>query len=99
MRLIDERTPDGSRRFARVPWAGAWKNLFRHLFLLPGAAPADGAHADSLMEKLDFYFHGHQFQVVYCGEELHLVVRDPLCSDQLLFQVAYHLNKLPSGRV
>jgi hypothetical protein len=94
MKLIDERTEDGSRRFAQLPLAAAWDEVCQHLLMLPGVEPAAAWCDKRPPGTLDFRFGGHQFRVHRRQEELSLLVCDPLCSDLLLFQIAHHLGKL-----
>lgn len=94
MRLIDERTADGSRCFARLSSDAVWRGVCEHLLRLPGVESAPSPGGEFTSSKLDFHFRGYRFQMALRDGELFLIVRDPLCSDLLLCQIAYHLSEL-----
>jgi hypothetical protein len=94
MRLIDERTPDGSRHFACLPRTTTWRRICDHALLLPEAelinVVADGVAA----AWLDFHFRGHRFLIQSHERRFRLFVRDPQCADLILYQVGCHFERL-----
>jgi hypothetical protein len=97
MRLIDERTLDGSRQFASLPQVVSWSAVRSHLSLLPGAKIAN-LH-DTCPERtwLDFHFGQHHFFIKAHDGLFHLFVRDPQCADLVLYQVGAHFEQLVNG--
>jgi len=94
MRLLDERTPDGSRHFARLPKIAPWEVVRDHVLLLRGAKIINDINRGAAATWLDFAYREHRF-VIHCHEsELRLYVHDPQCSDVVLFQVGSHLERL-----
>ena len=92
MKLIDERTADGSRCFARLPRMGGWATFCRHAGLLADiewAPPIDG---DLPQGRIAFCLGGQQFQAACHNGTIRLIVCDPLCPDVLLYQVARHFQ-------
>lgn len=98
MRLVDERTIDGSRRFARLTYAGDWPDLFQCAVASSNHGALPLANVSLQGNKLCFCYRGYQFHVTRRDGELCLVVRDPLCCDLLLYQVACHFGKLLDGQ-
>ncbi len=94
MKLIDERTPDGSRHFSRLHHVADWENVRDHALLLPGAEIANFVRSELAEAWLDFSFRGHRFQIRSRQQHLHLFVDDPQCSDLLLYQVGRHFERL-----
>jgi hypothetical protein len=92
MKLIDERTEDGSRCFAQLTLAVGWEDVCKHLLTLPGAELTTPL-SDEPRGQFTLRYGGHQFRADYRHGELSLVVCDPLCSDLLLFQIMHHLAK------
>ena len=94
MKLIDERTPDGSRYFSRLAHVAEWEDVRDHALRLPGAEIANFV-GDELAEAwLDFSYRGHRFQIRSRDEHLLLFVDDPQCSDLILYQVGRHFERL-----
>ena len=94
MKLIDERTPDGSRHFARLPRIAPWKVVRDHVLSLGSARVVNDVGEGPAEPWLDFTFRGHRF-LIHCHEnQFRLTVRDPQCSDLLLFQVGLHFQRL-----
>jgi len=94
MILIDERTEDGSRRFARLPRGATWEALTRHVRLLPNATLVHCMENDAATAWLDFTFRGHRFVIHRHESRFHLCVRDPQCSELILYQVGCHFERL-----
>jgi hypothetical protein len=94
MRLIDLRTADGSRQFARLPKAAAWDTLREHFARLPGLEIINFVVERVPTPWLDFIYRGHRFTVRDAGEEVWLMVADPQCSDVLLYETAAHCEQL-----
>jgi hypothetical protein len=94
MILLDERTADGSRHFARWPRAVTWAALCDHLRLLPDVEVVNliGPHLDAAW--LDFTFRGHRFAIHNHGSQFHFSVWDPQCSDMILYRVGRHFERL-----
>jgi hypothetical protein len=94
MMLIDERTPDGSRRFARLRTITPWEVVRDHVLLLENAKLVNFVGGQVTHGWLDFSFRGHRFLIHSHENLLHLYVHDPQCSDLILFQVGQHFEKL-----
>jgi hypothetical protein len=94
MKLIDERTPDGSRHFAQIPKITPWEIVRDHVLLLRSANVVNFVADGPTRPWLDFTFRGQRF-LIHCHEnELRLYVRDPLCSDLILYEVGVHFERL-----
>lgn len=98
MQLIDRRTDDGSRQFARLPKTSTWHALRDHILLLPGAKIANFVAGGVTPAWIDFTYRDHRFLIGQKAGKLCLVVRDPQCPDVTLYQVASHCEKLLGGR-
>jgi hypothetical protein len=94
MRLIDERTRDGSRHFAALPQAATWGAVCDHVLLLPGAEIVNFVAEGSAKAWLDFRFRQHRFLINAHEGLFRLFVCDPLCPDLILYQVGCHLERL-----
>jgi hypothetical protein len=94
MKLIDERTPDGSRQFAQLPKIAPWEVVRDHILLLGNAKVVNYITENVARPWLDFTFRGHRF-VIHCHEnQFRLYVSDPQCSDLILYEVGTHLEQL-----
>ncbi|MBN1394073.1 MAG: hypothetical protein JW959_03520 [Pirellulales bacterium] len=94
MRLIDERTADGSRRFSRLSCAADWDGIRGHVMQLSGAETINFTNEESGIRRLDFSFRGRRFLIHRQDGRIHLYVDDPQCSDLILFQVCRHFEQL-----
>jgi hypothetical protein len=94
MMLVDERTPDGSRHFACLPQAAAWAKVCGHALLLPGAELSNFVSERLASAWLEFRFRQHCFRISARDGRFRLFVRDPLCSDLVLYQVGCHFEQL-----
>ena len=94
MRLIDERTPDGSRQFARLPKIAPWEVVRNHVLLLGSAKVVNYVAEGAVAPWLDFTFRGHRFVIHSHENQLRLFVCDPQCSDLILFEVGSHFERL-----
>jgi hypothetical protein len=94
MKLIDLRTADGSRHFARFRQAAPWAAVREHALLLPNAVLINCVGNEMAHAWLDFHFRRHRFLISAQEGYFHLFVRDPQCSDLLLFQVGCHFEQL-----
>jgi hypothetical protein len=94
MKLIDERTPDGSRHFARLPKIAAWEVVRDHVLLLGNARVVNYVAEGPAEPWLDFTFRGHRFLIHSHGNQFRLSVRDPQCSDLILYEVGLHFERL-----
>jgi hypothetical protein len=94
MKLIDERTLDGSRHFAHWPHAATWSAVYDHLLLLPSAEPVNVVGRQVAAAGLDFTFRGHRFTIHSHEGQFRLIVCDPQCSDLILYQVGRHFERL-----
>jgi hypothetical protein len=94
MRLIDERTRDGSRHFARFPQAAAWATIGEHALLLPEAEMLNFVGDGQAPAWFDFRFRRHRFLIRARDGLFRLYVRDPQCPDLILYQVGYHFERL-----
>ena len=97
MVLIDVRTSDGSRHFARLPAEATREALADHLLLLSGAEMTSLVTGNGGKPWMDFAYQGHRFSVSRHEDRFHFFVCDPLCPDVLLYQVASHFEQLFSG--
>ena len=93
MKLIDERTPDGSRFFAKLPKIDPWEVVRDHVLLL-GNAKVVNCVDESIQPWLDFTFRGHRFVIHTHENQFRLYVHDPQCSDLILFEVGVHFERL-----
>ena len=99
MKLIDERTPDGSRHFAKLPKIAPWEVVRDHVLLLGSARVVNYVDDDLAQPWLDFTFRGHRF-LIHCHEnQFRLYVRDPQCSDLILYEVGLHFERLLGDRL
>ena len=99
MKLIDQRTPDGSRHFAKLPKVTPWEVVRDHVLLLGSAKVVNYVDEGLAKPWLDFTFRGHRF-LIHCHEnELRMFVRDPLCSDLILYEVGVHFERLLGDRI
>ncbi len=94
MKLIDERTPDGSRQFAKLPKLVPWEVVRDHVLLLGNAKVVNDVGEGLVEPWLDFTFRGHRFLIHCHGKQFQLSVRDPQCSDLLLYEVGVHFERL-----
>ena len=94
MKLIDERASDGSRHFAKLPKISPWEVVRDHVLLLGSAKVVNYIDEGIASPWLDFTFRGHRF-LIHCHEnQLRLFVRDPQCSDLILYEVGTHFERL-----
>lgn len=98
MKLIDERTPDGSRQFARLPKVAPWEIVRDHILLLGNARVVNFIGDEVAKPWFDFTFRGHRFLIHSHGNQFRLYVRDPQCSDLILYEVGVHLERLLGAR-
>jgi hypothetical protein len=94
MKLLDERTGDGSRHFATLPQRASWGWLCDHVLQLPDAEMINFVADNPNRAWLDFYFRRHRFAVRARDKRFHLYVRDPQCPDLILFEVGSHIERL-----
>jgi hypothetical protein len=94
MRLIDERTGDGSRHFASLPQTATWGTVCDYVLLLPGAEMVNFVADGPAKAWLDFRFRRHRFLINARHGFFRLYVCDPQCPDLILYQVGYHLERL-----
>jgi hypothetical protein len=100
MRLLDERTLDGSRHFACLPRTVAWEAVCNHVRRLPGAKPINVIVGGPAPAWLDFEFRTHRFLIDARNGSFRLIVQDPQCCDLVLYEVGCHFERLlsDSGR-
>jgi hypothetical protein len=94
MRLVDERTPDGSRHFACLPQTAAWASVCDYAMALPSAKLVNFVNDAHAGAWLDFCFRQHRFLISAHEGRLRLFVRDPQCPDLILYQVGCHFSQL-----
>jgi hypothetical protein len=99
MKLIDERTPDGSRYFAELPKIAPWETVRDHVLLLGSAKVVNYVADGPAQPWLDFTFRGHRFLLHSHENRLRLFVRDPQCSDLILYEVGVHFERLLGDRI
>lgn len=98
MRLIDERTPDGSRHFAVIDQNAGLRAMRNRVLQLKNAKVVNFIDEGIAKPWFDFTFRGHRF-LIHCenGEYL-LYVQDPQCPDLILFEVGQHLDSSGTQR-
>ncbi|MEN6457609.1 MAG: hypothetical protein ABFC63_01655 [Thermoguttaceae bacterium] len=94
MKLIDQRTANGSRYFSQLANAANWSGVRDHTLRLPGVKIANCVEPGPADPWLDFFFRGHRFVIHGRQQSLHLFVDDPQCSDLILYQVGRHFEQL-----
>ncbi len=94
MRLIDNRTQDGSRHFASLPQGATWGKVCDHVLLLPGAEMISFFADWPARAWLDFRFRQHRFMIKTYDGQFCLFVADPRCPDLILYQVGCHFERL-----
>lgn len=94
MKLIDQRTADGSRHFACLPQAVSWTALQDRVALLPDAQLLSFVAEGIARGWLDFCFRQHRFLINAHDGHFHLFVHDPQCPDLILFQVGSHFETI-----
>jgi hypothetical protein len=94
MILIDERTQDGSRRFACLPEEATWDQVRNHAALLPNAEIVNSVSGEHAKAWLDFRFRQHRFLIKTGDGRVHLFVHDPQCCDLILYEVGRHFEQL-----
>ncbi|MEN6449389.1 MAG: hypothetical protein ABFC96_02770 [Thermoguttaceae bacterium] len=94
MKLIDHRTPDGSRHFSQLRGLAHWQIVCDHVLRLPGAEINNSVRHELAGARLRFTFRGHRFTIRSQQRDLHLIVDDPQCSDLILFEVGLHFEQL-----
>jgi hypothetical protein len=94
MRLLDERTGDGSRLFVRLPKRTTWQQFRDHVTTLPGAELASPVPGDVPSALFAFTYGGQRFMVGNGGDPYCLFVSDPRCGDVRLYNVTAHCEKL-----
>jgi hypothetical protein len=97
MKLIDQRTPDGSRHFANLPKIASWEIVRDHVLLLGDARVVNFVDNGLAQPWLDFTYRGHRFLIQCHRRQLRLCVRDPQCSDLILYEVGVHFERLAGG--
>jgi hypothetical protein len=98
MKLIDERTKDGSRQFACLPQTVAWSSICEHAAFLPGAEVLNTVAGAISKAWFEFCFCRHRFMVDAEEGLVRLIVNDPQCADLILYQVGCHFEKLLVAR-
>ncbi len=94
--LIDHRTADGSRHFARLVTVAPWERVRQHVRRLENAELINSVDPPGPRAWLDFSYRGHRFLVHEQGRHVDLLVRNPLCCDLILYQVGSHFLRLSS---
>lgn len=94
MKLIDERTLNGSRRFTHLPRVASLESVRDHVELLPGAEMVNFIGGEMAQDWLDFSFRSCRFLIRGHDDHFHLFVDDPLCSDLILYKVVRHFEQL-----
>jgi hypothetical protein len=94
MKLIDERTSDGSRLFGRLPKTAGWQRLRDHVAALPGAEIVNFVNEGIAPAWFDFVYSDHRFVVRNGGDSYCFLVAEPGCSEVSLYQVGTHCETL-----
>lgn len=94
MKLIDQRTADGSRHFASLPQTASWTALRDSVALLSGAELLNYVNPGGIAAWIDFSFRDHRFRINAYDGRFHFFVSDPQCADLTLFQVGSHFEAL-----
>jgi hypothetical protein len=98
MRLIDTRTRDGSRQFLCLPQSVDWAALRSHVEGLPKAQVVNFVGSRLATARLDFLFYGHRFHIGCRDGQFHFCVRNPHCSDLIVYRVAQYFGELLDGQ-
>jgi hypothetical protein len=91
---IDVRIADGSRLCFSVPQTAAWDALRDHALRLPGAQLLEFVGQGFARARLESAFRDHRFFIFGRDGQLHVAVREPHCSDLIVYQVAQHCDEL-----
>ncbi len=95
MKLLDERTLDGSRHFARLPKIAPWEVVRDHALLLGDAKLINEVGENGAVRpRFDFTFRGHRFLIHSHENQFLFFVSEPQCSDLILFEVGLHFERL-----
>ena len=97
MELIDVRTSDGSRHFARLPARATFDAFCAHVALLPGVEVLGSITENGGKPWMEFACRGHRFKVSSHDGLFHFDVCDPMCPDLILCQVVAHCERLLGG--
>jgi hypothetical protein len=94
MKLIDIRTHNGSRHYLCLPKDTDWNALYELAIQLPDAKIVQFTGEESTQPQLIFSFRGHHFLIRSQSNQLQFLVRDPNCSDLIVYQVARHFCEM-----
>jgi len=88
MRLIDERMPDGSRRFMTLAQQVDWDVVYENVSSLAGSRIINFVANGGALKRLDFHYLGNRFLISGQNGHVNLSVDDPQCSDLILYHVS-----------
>ena len=94
MKLIDKRTEDGSRHFVSLPNGATLGDLREHLVYLGGVEVREFVSRRVEEPWFEFTYRGNRFAIRRRGDQYHFFVRNPLCSDVELYQLASYCEQL-----
>lgn len=93
MRLLDQRTNDGSREFAALPQTAGWEVICQHAQLL-ASADCPVSAGDEPGAWFEFGYRQNRFLLTAGDGVVRLFVRDPQCPDLILYHVGRHFEQL-----
>lgn len=94
MKLIDIRTSDGSRHFARLPKTAEWDALADHIGCFPGAEIISVVTEGVARPSIAFTYQGHRFSIIDQDGTFSFFVNDPQCADVTLYRMALHCEEI-----
>jgi len=92
--LLDDRTDDGSRKFAELPECHPFELLRDHIASLRGAVVTDFLTDGTVEVWIDFALEGEEFTVNNQLGEFWFFVKNPDAPDALLHRVVKHCARL-----
>ena len=93
MRLIDERTRDGSRHFASLPQTASWGDPLRLCAAVAGRQDDQFCGGGARQGVARLPLPRAPFPDRRPRRRFRLFVRDPQCLDLILYQVGYHFER------
>lgn len=94
VRLQNSIMHDGSRQFYDVPGSWASKTICDHVLKLSGANVTNVLAGYTSECWIDFTYREHAFTLNPQMGDIWCFVKDPACPDEILVEVAKHLDRL-----
>jgi hypothetical protein len=92
--LLENKLIDGSRHFVDMPEVAFFDDFYDHTEELEGARLTEFVTDGVTGMWLDFEFRGHEFSVTNQFGDYWFFVRDPECSEEILFEIIEHFRQL-----